>query len=58
MLNGTLKDEDVNWDSPESLAALLLTSKILDNAAKAEEKKPPTPKGETPGDTNSAKPTS
>ncbi|WP_156920819.1 hypothetical protein [Fundidesulfovibrio putealis] len=56
MLNGTLKDEDVNWDTPESLAALLLTSKILDNAAKAEEQKLSTPKGETPGDTNSEKP--
>lgn len=50
MLNGTLTKDDVDWESAESLAALLLTSKILDNAAKVERERenPPLEKREQP----------
>ena len=43
MLNGTLTKEDVDWENSESLTALLLTSKILDDAARVEREGENTP---------------
>lgn len=58
MTKDELTKADVDWNNPDSLAALFLTAKAVDNAAQAGQRKSPTPKGGTQAATNSAKPKS